>query len=235
MGDIHIRTKIESFWSSVESAVIKIGDHTMEIRADPNKENWIWFDGQVPQDIQKGSWQRHNIGDFLVRYKDTDGTMGRGNTREANLYLVHKGNKEPLVFKTFKGFLRIDINWQGSKNYVNSVGLLGSHAHEGKRLGRNGQFIEDVNAFGQEWQVDPEVDGSHFHSYTGAVVGRKCVMPPAYKEGDSLVNTKRRLGASTLDEEAAKKACNHLVDPEEQKACEFDVLATQDLNMASAW
>ena len=88
--DIHIRTKIESFWSSVESAVIKIGDHTMEIRADPKKDAWIWFDGQVPEDVQTGSWQRHNVGDFLVRYKDTPGS--KGNTREANLYLVHKGN-----------------------------------------------------------------------------------------------------------------------------------------------
>jgi hypothetical protein len=33
----------------------------------------------------------------------------------------------------------------------------------------------------------------------------------------------------------AEKACNHLSDPEEIEACVFDVLATQDLDMASAW
>jgi len=232
--DIHIRTKIEAFWSSVESAVIKLGDDTMEIRADPNKDEWIWFNGQAPTGVEKGKWQHNKVSDFLVRYKDSDGTRGRGNTREANLY-IQGGAKEPLVFKTFKGFLRIDINWQGSDSYYNSVGLLGSHAHEGKRLGRNGKFIADVNAFGQDWQVIPEVDGSLFHSYAGAVVGKKCTMPPAYHEGDSLVNSSRRLGVSSVDQAAAEAACSHLVDPEEQKACVFDVVSTQDLNMASTW
>merc|ERR1712232_70784 len=145
---------------------------------------------------------------------------------------------EVLIMKTFKSFVRIDINWKGSDHYYNSVGLLGSHAHEGKRLSRDGKFIEDVNAFGQEWQVIPEVDGSLFHDYEGAVVGKKCTMPPTYHKGDKVdVSSlrRRRLGASDLDQAAAEKACNHLVDPKEKQACVYDVIATQDLSMASTW
>jgi len=230
--DIHIRTKIQDFWSSVESAAIKLGDETMEIRADPTSDEWLWFNGkEATSAMMDGEWHKHEMAGFLIRYKQTG-----ENTREANLYL--KGAKEVLVMKTFKSFVRIDVNWQESDNYFNSNGLLGDHAHEGKRLGRDGEFIEDVKAFGQEWQVVPEVDGILFHSYEGAVVGKQCVMPPSYKPGmnvSSLSEQRRRLGESTLDTEMAEKACNHLVDPEEIKACVFDVVATQDLSMASTW
>jgi len=229
--DIHIRTKIEDFWSSVESAAIKLGDQTMEIKADPESNEWLWFNGkEASSELVDGEWNRQMMSGFLVRYKQA------GAVREANIYL--KGAKEYLVIKTFKSFVRVDINWQGSENYYNSVGLLGSHAHNGERLGRDGKFIKNANAFGQEWQVRPEIDGSLFHSYEGAIVGKQCVMPPAYHEGDDLTVASlrgRRLGASALDTQAAEKACDHLVDPEEKKACVFDVIATQDLSMASTW
>jgi len=230
--DIHIRTKIEAFWSSVESAVIKLGAETIEIKADPQSKEWLWVDGkEVASTLVDGEWHHHQMAGFLVRYMQSG-----PNTREINLYL--KGSKEVVLMKTFKTFVRVDLDWEGSVNYENAVGLLGSQAHDGKRLGRDGEFIEDANAFGQEWQVRPEVDGSLFHSYEGAVVGKQCVLPPAYHEGDSMNVSSlrgRRLGASALDTAAAEKACTHLVDPEEIKACVFDVIATQDLSMASTW
>merc|ERR1712224_26256 len=203
--DIHIRTKIEAFWSSIESAAIKIGDSTMEIRADPTKQDWLWINSKsIATDLVEGAWHKTHMEGFLVRYKSSG-----PNTREANLYL--QGAKEVMVFKTFKSFVRIDINHKGSDNYSKAVGLLGSHANAGKRLGRNGKFIEDVNAFGNEWKVIPEVDGSLFHSYEGAVLGKKCIMPPEYHEGDDNLTVTsslrgRRLGASALDHTAAEKA-----------------------------
>ena len=230
--DIHIRTKIEAFWSSVESAAIKLGSEIMEIKADPASKEWLWFNGQeVTSALKEGEWNARQLSGFKVRFKETN-----TNVREANIYLTGSQANEVLVMKTFKSFVRIDVNWEGSTHYTNSVGLLGDHAHEGKRLGRDGQFIKSVNKFGQEWQVQPEVDGSLFHSYEGAIVGDKCKMPPTYHKGDNIsAAVHRRLGASALDDELAEKACNHLVDPEEKKACVYDVIATQDLNMASAW
>merc|ERR1712194_285462 len=222
--------KIQDFWSSVESAAVKLGDQIMGIKADPSSSDWLWFDGK-PAAVVDGEWNRHELSGFLVRYKQSG-----DNVREANIHI--KGAEEVLVMKTFKSFVRIDIQWQGSDHYKNSVGLLGSHAHNGERLGRDGKFIKNANAFGQEWQVRPEIDGSLFHSYEGAIVGKQCVMSPAYHEGDDLTVASlrgRRLGASALDTQAAEKACDHLVDPEEKKACVFDVTATQDLSMASTW
>lgn len=228
--DIHIRTKIEDFWSSVESAVIKLGDETLEIKAEPGSDEWLWHNGkEVTRNMEDG-WNRGHLSGYLYRYKQST-----RNVRDVFIHL--KGSKEILVMKTFKSFVRVDINWQESENYYNSVGLLGSHAHNGKRLGRDGVFIENVNAFGQEWQVRPEVDGALFHTYEDAVVGKKCVMPPEYHEGDNITVASlrgRRLGASSLTTEMAEKACNHLVDAADKKACVYDVIATQDLSMASS-
>ena len=156
-----------------------------------------------------------------------------GITRQANIYL--EGSKEVVMLKAFKSFVRVDIDPDGSKNYDNSLGLLGSHAHNGQRLGRDGKtFIEDFDAFGQEWQVQPMVDGQLFHTYEGAVVGEKCILPPAF-DSDKVQLQQRRLAESGMTHENAEAACDHLLDPEEKQACVFDVLATQDLSMASAW
>jgi hypothetical protein len=230
--DIHIRTKISDFWSAVETAAVKIGDEVIEIHADPDSHDWLWFNRQANGELEDGTWYHSQVAGFLVRYREVTGRVGL--TREVNIYL--EGSKEILRLKAFKSFVRIDIAWTGSKNYDNSMGLLGSQAHNGLRLARDGKtFIEDVNAFGQEWQVQPMVDGQLFHSYENAVVGKKCVLPPSMDSEELAMRQQRRLAESGMTLEDAEDACDHLVDPEEKQACVFDVLATQDLSMASAW
>jgi hypothetical protein len=227
--DIHIRTKIEDFWSSVESAAIRLGEETLEIKADPGSEEWLWLNGQVISSGQQaGKWHQAMIAGYVVRYKESSNSV-----REAIIYF--KGHTERMEFHTFKSFVRVDVEWESDPdNYVGSVGLLGSFDHLGKRLARDGVTpINDTNEFGQEWQV-AESDPQLFHSNVGAVVGDKCVMPPAYSP-EQAARIKRRLRASKMTEEDAEKACDHLQDPEEIKACVFDVIATQDLSMASAW
>jgi hypothetical protein len=230
--DIHIRTKISDFWSAVETAAVKIGNEVVEIHADPDSHDWLWFNGQANGELEDGTWYHSQVAGFLVRYREVTGRVGL--TREVNIYL--EGSKEILRLKAFKSFVRIDIAWTGSKNYDNSMGLLGSQAHNGLRLARDRKtFIEDVHAFGQEWQVQPMVDGQLFHSYEDAVVGKKCVLPPSMDSKELEVRQQRRLAESGMTLEDAEDACDHLVDPEEKQACVFDVLATQDLSMASAW
>jgi uncharacterized protein YecT (DUF1311 family) len=43
------------------------------------------------------------------------------------------------------------------------------------------------------------------------------------------------LGAADITEAQAKKACATLRDPGDRKNCIFDVLATQDIDMAEAY
>lgn len=68
-----------------------------------------------------------------------------------------------------------------------------------------------------------------FHSVEGAVQApQECAMPT-----DSIMKSrKRRLGESKISTEAAKQACALAYD---QDACVFDVLATQNKDMAGAY
>jgi hypothetical protein len=223
---VHIRTKIQDFWSSVESAAIKIGEDFLEVAGGEGKE-WIWVNGEANEVLEEQTWYRTSLAGFLVRFKQT------GSVREANIYL--EGAKEVLVIKTYHDFVRVDINWVDSENYGGSVGLLGAKDNEGIRVGRDGTEIKDVNAFGQEWQVKEDED-KLFHNYDPTVVQApaKCVLPPSMTD-EKIALRKRRLAESDLTEEKAEKACEHVQGASERKACVYDILATQDINMAGAW
>ncbi|CAB9519410.1 expressed unknown protein [Seminavis robusta] len=223
--DIHIRTKITDWWSSIETAAIKLGDDTLEIRASPNSDEWLWINGTLLADIPEGQWGRAKLAGFLVRYKQSSPKV-----REAIIYL--EGHKGKIVFKTFSSFVRVDVDWKDSENYDGSMGLLGSYDHDGARIGRGGEAIKDVIEFGQDWQV-LETEPQLFHSYQGAVLPpNKCTM--ALDDEAKAALRGRRL-AEGMSHAKAEAACNHLEGADEKAACVFDVLATQDLNMASAW
>jgi hypothetical protein len=104
--DVHIRTKIADFWSSVESAAIRLGEEIMEINANPESDEWLWVNGEVVSSgLEIGKWYTTTVGGFLIRYKESSASV-----REANIYI--KGAVERMVFKTFKSFVRVDVDWE---------------------------------------------------------------------------------------------------------------------------
>ena len=227
--DVHIRTKIEDFWLSVQAAVIQLGKETMEIQANPERDEWLWVNGRaISSFLESGKWYKTEIAGFVLRYKQSSMAV-----REANIYF--EGHSQHITFKTFKSFVRVDVDWESApENYMGSVGLLGKFDLRGLRVGRDGTtVINDTNEFGQEWQV-VESDPQLFHSYDGAVVGGKCIMPPSYSP-ERAAKIQRRLRASTITVTDAEMACGHLRHPEEIKLCVFDVIATQDLSMGRGW
>lgn len=222
--EVHIRTKITDWWSSVQAAVIKIGDDTVEIQGG-NSDKFLWVNGVENEDLEEGKLYKTQIAGFLVRYKKLSSGI------EAFIYL---GGKEMVALKTFKDFVRVDFDWKESKNYVGSSGLLGSYDLNGKRVGRDGTtYVANHDEFGQEWQVNAE-DPLLFHGYEGAVLApNKCIMPENSSVKDAL--RQRRLAESTLTQEDIEKACGHLHSAAEREGCEYDVIATQDISMASVW
>jgi hypothetical protein len=82
---IHIRTKIQDFWSSVESSAIKIGDETIEV-AGGGGDEWLWVNGVVVRDFEDVAWNRMSIAGFLVRYRQF------GLTREVISTWKARGN-----------------------------------------------------------------------------------------------------------------------------------------------
>ena len=214
---VHIRTKIETWWSYVESAVLKIGEETMEIHQDQ-----FYINGQLTP-VGEPVITRFN--GLVFKYEKV------GDNTEAHILI---GNGEKILMKTYKGFVKVQVAKEGSEQYKGSHGLLGRFP-DGKRVARDGEtFLEDVNAFGQEWQVqvgEPKL----FQSYDDAWVvpaGQKCAMPDS--SAAKLQLRQRRL-ASGLDTASAEKACAHLEDAKDRQACVYDVIATQDMDMAGAW
>jgi hypothetical protein len=119
---------------------------------------------------------------------------------------------------------------KGARTFLGSVGLMGSYPN-GKLLARNGTtVIEDVNDFGQEWQV-LDSEPMLFHSVEGAQHPAKCEMPT---EANASVDRRRRLGENTISDEDAARACSR-VSAADRDSCIFDVLATNDLTMAGSY
>ena len=214
---VHIRTKIETWWSFVEAAVLKIGEETLEIRQDQ-----FHINGQL---TEVGASVVTHFSGLVFHY------LKVGNNVEAHIYL---GNGEKIRMQTWNGFVKVEVGKESSQQYKGSHGLLGRFP-DGKRVARDGEtFIEDINTFGQEWQVqvgEPKL----FHSYDDAWVvpaGQKCAMPDS---SPAKLKLRQRRLASGLDMASAEEACAHLEDAKDRQACVYDVVATQDIAMAGAW
>ena len=220
---IHIRTKIETWWSKVEAAVVQIGDETVEIQIDQFHHNGKAID---MTQLEEHKPVVTTLAGLTFRY------MRVGENLEAHIYLGH--GHEKILLKTFKGFVKVVFDVEGSDYYHGSRGMLG-RVPDGKRVGRDGEtFIEEVNAFGQEWQVLPS-EPKLFHTYDDAWVvsaGQKCAMPD---QSEATVMLRKRRLANGLASEAAEAACSHLESVDDRAACVYDVVATQDMDMAGAY
>ena len=216
---------VGSRWSYVQSSAVRIGDETLEIVGD-NAEDWLYINGKHFALEEEDKWFMIKFSEYFVRVRQS------GNTRQAKIYL---GGGGLLTMKTYKGFVRVDVSALGNENYDGSLGLLGRFP-DGQRVGRDGvTFIEDVNAFGQEWQVQAN-EPQLFHTYEGEFIvqaSQQCAMPIETAAKQQL--RRRRLAESTLTVDSIEKACAHLESAEERKACEFDVVSTQDIDMAAVW
>ena len=223
---VHIRTKIETWWSYVESSVVRIGDETVEITGG-KKDQWLFINGIPNEPLEENKWYMGKVSGLHVRYRQS---MGNG---QARIYFGNSKSKQ-LHLKTFGDFVKVNLDAQENDHYNGSHGLLGRFP-DGLRVGRDGvTVIEDVNEFGQEWQVKPE-EPRLFRSYDEEWVvpaGQKCAMPSETAEKKLL--RQRRL-AEGIPRAAAEKACAHLGDAGDRKACIFDVVSTQDLSMADSW
>ncbi|CAB9525286.1 expressed unknown protein [Seminavis robusta] len=171
---IDIRTQIHGSASGVTQAAVRIGDQVLEVAGGQGKE-WIWVNGVPNEDLEDGEWYLSSIDGLVVRLRED------GDDREAVIYV--DGYIEKLVFKANRAhdFVHLDMErkgGKGSKNYEGSTGLLGSHALNGLRVGRDGEtLIQDINEFAQEWQVREDEDRL-FHNYDDTMVlaPSKCLL-----------------------------------------------------------
>jgi hypothetical protein len=213
--DVHIRTEIVRKWSYIKHAVIRIGDDVLQIEGGDVNENRYWFN-KVYHGVLK------TIGGFPLSYH-------KENEHQRS-FIIDLTKGEQIRIKTYKEFVRVDFKHPKESFYGNTVGILGDFK-TGKKLARDGfTVIEDNNDFGQEWQVLPtgpklfvELEGPQLPEHT-------CVLPSELHAEEK----RRRLGEATVTETMAELACAK-VSFSERDACVFDVLTTDDVEMAGAY
>lgn len=213
---IHIRTKIQRWWSYVDSAVVQIGADTLEVMGGV-KEKRYFVNGKQGGPLSVNGMMPFTVGGHAVRYRNLGPNMFQ--------FKIFLPNGQTIVMKAVKDFMRVDIEQPSLQDFASAVGLMGSF-ETGQMLGRDGVTeLTDENAFGQEWQVlhsEPML----FHNVEGVQHPETCAMP-------TIPQDSRRLEGS-ISREQAEIACAK-VSPDDMMDCVADVMATNDTDMAGAF
>ena len=216
--EVHLRTKIQTWWSYIEAAALQIGDSILEVKG--GKDATYWINQEEGPQLENGA--EFSLSGYKVHFKRTNGHQHR--------YRIDFGNGNVVAIEVFKDFVRMNVRAGNADDFAGALGMMG-HYPDGKLVGRDGKtVIKDTDAMGLEWQVVPGDGPMLFHDAgVGVHHPKKCVMPTDTKE-----TKKRRLGESMITQEDAEEACAR-VSEEEFDTCVFDVLATNDKEMAGSY
>lgn len=215
--NIHVRTHIKTWWSYIEAIVIQIGENTMEISGAEG--GWIWLNGEKDgHGIETGDAA---LGDYHIH--------SRRVNEHQTITRIELGDKNAISIETFKHFVRVNLKPDTQASFYGSTGLLGSFP-QGKMVARDGVTImEDANEYGQEWMVNPS-EPMLFHDFTASEHPQQCTMPAQEQK-----EARRRLGELAITEEEAAQACARVTDGMERDLCIFDVMATNDKDIAGSY
>jgi hypothetical protein len=219
--DVQIRTKLVRFWSYIQKAAVRIGDDILEVEGSADSEDQAmnyWYNLEYQGEVQ-------TLGGFLIIITRPD--------RFKTKFVIDLSSKYPgaqIVISTYKEFVRVDVEGATEESFGNAVGLLGDFG-TGKTLARDGATeLNDFSMFGIEWQVLPE-ETMLFHDISEPQFPKRCIEPE-----DPRGERRRRLEENTVSEEQAEAACAEVSnDAADIKDCVYDILATQDLDMAGAY
>jgi len=209
--DVHIRNKKMRQWSYVDSAAVRIGKDILEVRGGKKKN--VWIDGIE----SNGNMEKLSIAGFPIQYYPI--------SKKSEKFVVDLGNDERIVFKTWNSFLSVTIENPQNDKFAGSVGLMGSFP-AGTKIGRGNSIVDDINVFGQEWQVLSS-EQNLFHEIEGPQHPQQCEIP-------SSKEMRRRLAASIVTVADAEKACIG-AGQKDKELCIFDVMATNDESSAGAY
>merc|ERR1740117_323202 len=220
--DIHMRAAKYLSWSYVSTAAIRIGENIFEV-IGTLKGNKFWINGVEgrKEEIDSGNKEKTlitTLSGYSVYYKQ--GSNGQGE------FSIDLGEEDTIIIGAWKSYVRVQIDNAKDKHFRDSRGLMGSFS-DGIKLARdNITVLEDLNVFGQEWQVrnsEPKL----FRVEEGPQHPVKCDIP-------SSLDIRRRLGESKVTLSDARKACAN-VNKDEFELCVFDVTITNDESTAGVY
>ena len=245
--DVHVRTTIKEYYSYIEAAAVRLGDHILEI----DSAEKIYLDGQ--EITIKGS--------EVIEIPNTNGD-GYTYTYSAierktkkNIFRLFMGTSE-LRFKFYRHckfnalaltiiskisaiiadtialetVLTIDV-MGGADDFGDSVGLMGNHS-DGSMVSRSGKLFEgSFEEYGFEWQVNPAMGDKKLfiEDRSPQLPYERCRMPTASRP------QRRHLRASNALYEQAKVACQAVASPQDVDLCIDDIMATGELGLAEVW
>lgn len=218
---VHIRTKVNTWWSYIDTAVVSVGNFTLEV-AGGLDGGVYWMNGRSGKIMEDGDLLDRSLSGFLVKYRFISDKQKR--------YRIDLGNGDAIALDTYKSFVSVNMKANSPNRFEGSAGLMGSYP-DGRKMARDGKTVmEDAVDFGKHWQV--RLDEPHlFHNVEGPQHPTECAMPL-----DKSVDRRkrRRLGEKLITEEDAAIACAR-VDKDDGNACIFDVLATNDKGIAGSY
>lgn len=205
------------FWSYIQSAVIRIGTDILEIQGKPGA-----FESEIHY------WINYEYQGELTEFAGFPVTLIPYRTRiDIDLSSLYPG--QVISLSAFKEFVKVSFGDSSEEAFGNTVGILGNFK-TGETLSRDGvTVLDDFTELGQEWQVMPS-DGHLFRETSHPQFPDTCLEPDDPR-GDRM----RRLDESSVTEEQAEAACAQLKDEFDRKDCIYDILATQDMDMAGAY
>ena len=218
--DLHIRTKVRTWWSFIESAVLRIGKDTLEVQGGRDNVAHYWINGVPGHSMADGEYLNSTLAGHKIHFRDV--------SSKTKQFRLDWGTDDSISFETFGEFVRVNVRVkQHSKDFDGAAGLMGSHP-TGSKVGRDGLVIWNKNQFGQEWQVRTD-EPKLFHNLDGVQHPQKCLIPSKM----NLRQGRRRLG-EVLSMEQAEVACAH-ASQEDFKNCVFDVRATNEKTTAGLY
>lgn len=217
---VHVRTTIKRWWSHISAAAIQVGDNTLEITVINNDCIVLFNREKEGHSLETGE---AFLGDYAVKFT-------RINSHQTRTRIDLGGRAgDAISVETFKEFVRVNVKPKTDKNFAGSVGMLGAYP-SGQKVARDEvTIIQDANEFGQEWRVRAG-ETMLFHDSEVLDHLDTCPMPEDRQKKEG----RRRLGEAAITEKDAGLACAR-VSEFDRDACIFDVLATNDVDMAGSY
>ena len=217
--DLHARTTIHSYYSYIETAALRVGEHIMEFYKDH-----LYFDGYrfEPEDLPITFGEKFK---YTIRQAPLDD--GKSEKHHKN-YQVDLGDNSSILFRFYKEFLTFKILGHPG-DLADAVGLLGTY-ESGEMLSRDGDRIaQDFQSHAFEWQVSPSDKMLFREAREPQLPYEMCRLPTAARPARRQL---RGNDANLYGE--AQKACAH-VQGKSFDLCIDDIMTTNDLGLATAF